>query len=141
MLFDRVAQTFFFIRHHLKQLFGGFLIHLAVFRFGFLALLFFLILSAFLALLLLIFLILALLILLIFALLILLVLTLRTAERFHRLFKVFLRLVELLLFARFLSLVQLLSGLFGLTENTVKSRLFRLRAGLRDALLKEGIAV
>ena len=33
------------------------------------------------------------------------------------------------------------SGLFGLTENTVKSRLFRLRAGLRDALLKEGIAV
>ncbi|MFR7742491.1 MAG: hypothetical protein ACLU3I_03765 [Acutalibacteraceae bacterium] len=34
-----------------------------------------------------------------------------------------------------------MSGLFGLTENTVKSRLFRLRAGLRDALLKEGIAV
>ena len=33
------------------------------------------------------------------------------------------------------------AGLFGLTENTVKSRLFRLRAGLRDALLKEGIAV
>ena len=37
--------------------------------------------------------------------------------------------------------VRRLSGLFGLTENTVKSRLFRLRAGLRDALLKEGIAV
>ena len=75
MLFDRVAQTFFFIRHHLKQLFGGFLIHLAVFRFGFLALLFFLILSAFLALLLLIFLILALLLIfLILALLILLIL-------------------------------------------------------------------
>ena len=37
--------------------------------------------------------------------------------------------------------VRRLSGLFGLTENTVKSRLFRLRAGLRDTLLKEGIAV
>ena len=37
--------------------------------------------------------------------------------------------------------VRRLSSLFGLTENTVKSRLFRLRAGLRDALLKEGIAV
>ena len=37
--------------------------------------------------------------------------------------------------------VRRLSGLFGLSENTVKSRLFRLRAGLRDALLKEGIAV
>ena len=37
--------------------------------------------------------------------------------------------------------VRRLSGLFGLTENTVQSRLFRLRAGLRDALLKEGIAV
>ncbi len=37
--------------------------------------------------------------------------------------------------------VRRLSGLFGLTENTVKSRLFRLRAGLRDALLKEGITV
>ena len=37
--------------------------------------------------------------------------------------------------------VRRLSGLFGLTENTVKSRLFRLRAGLRDARLKEGIVV
>lgn len=37
--------------------------------------------------------------------------------------------------------VRRLSGLFGLSENTVKSRLFRLRGGLREALLKEGIAV
>lgn len=37
--------------------------------------------------------------------------------------------------------VRRLAGLFGLTENTVKSRLFRLRAGLREALAKEGIAV
>ena len=37
--------------------------------------------------------------------------------------------------------VRRLSGLFGLSENTVKSRLFRLRGGLRDALAKEGIAV
>ena len=37
--------------------------------------------------------------------------------------------------------VRRLSGLFCMTENTVKSRLFRLRGGLRDALLKEGITV
>ena len=37
--------------------------------------------------------------------------------------------------------VRRLSGLFCMTENTVKSRLFRLRGGLRDALAKEGIAV
>ena len=43
--------------------------------------------------------------------------------------------------AQYPDLVIVGAGLFGLTENTVKSRLFRLRAGLRDALLKEGIAV
>lgn len=37
--------------------------------------------------------------------------------------------------------VKRLSGMFGLPENTVKSRLSRLRIGLRAALLKEGIAV
>lgn len=37
--------------------------------------------------------------------------------------------------------VRRLAGLFGMTENTVKSRLFRLRGGLREALEKEGIAV
>lgn len=37
--------------------------------------------------------------------------------------------------------VKRLAGLFGMSENTVKSRLFRMRNGLRDALLKEGIAV
>lgn len=37
--------------------------------------------------------------------------------------------------------IRRLSGLFGLPENTVKSRLHRMRGGLREALAKEGIAV
>lgn len=37
--------------------------------------------------------------------------------------------------------VRRLAGLFSMTESSVKSRLFRLRGGLREALEKEGIAV